>query len=687
MKTTYGQNTFTTGQVSVEYQARADHDRYASSLKELKNGIALPQGAVTKRPGTKYVGTLSGVVRLIPFHFSRLQAYMLVFTEDTIQFAYDGEILLDGLSPYEVATTYKEEDLPLIKYVQSADVLFLFCPGHKIKQLRRNDVLDFTLSDFETTGGPYLDVNIDSGKTLTIGTAGAVDTTTSLTASGTGFEPFTEDWVGRLVRLERAGKWRSLEITAYTSSTVVTGTWLAANPASFTAGATTSWRWGAWSELEDIGYPTIGKIYQQRLVLANNAGNSNRIWVSRTNDYYNFEPTEEDGTIIDSNAFDFLIPGEGVDGISWLESGKVISVGTAGGEFSVRAGSVSSPEPITPTSLTVSTETKIGSSPLSRTHRPNNNAIVFFDLTTRRIMEYIYAYQSDGYEAPELTILARNITESGVVASCFTHDMMWFCRNDGLLCSMVYQKDQKVVNFSEHPLGGVDAKVLDVQSLYSADGKNYEVWMVVSRTVDGGTVITLEVLRETAALSDVLSEEEIIYTDASVTYNGVAVTELDGLDHLEGEFVSIRVNGTVLEPQEVVSGKIPLVYDTSNGWTTLEIVAGLAYNFKITTLDPAIPVQTGTTVGIKKQLCWMKVILSDTGHLSVSSGDYPSESLIFDETDLTMGIGQGLHSGIYQITPFTEVSEELSVTLNSDYPTPVTILAIIYHYDIKIGEE
>ena len=75
------QSRFTEGQVSPRFQGLVDEPTYAAALKTLKNWVVLPQGAVTRRPGTYYAASTKsdGQVRLIPFNFGAGDSYILEF--------------------------------------------------------------------------------------------------------------------------------------------------------------------------------------------------------------------------------------------------------------------------------------------------------------------------------------------------------------------------------------------------------------------------------------------------------------------------------------------------------------------------------------------------------------------------------------------------------------------------------
>ena len=76
------QVSFAAGELSPRLYGRSDLLKYASGAELIENFIVRPEGGLMRRPGTRFAGATrnpSGRVRLVPFVFSTLQAYMLEF--------------------------------------------------------------------------------------------------------------------------------------------------------------------------------------------------------------------------------------------------------------------------------------------------------------------------------------------------------------------------------------------------------------------------------------------------------------------------------------------------------------------------------------------------------------------------------------------------------------------------------
>ena len=91
--------SFAGGELSPEMFGRIDDQKFQTGAAKMRNFIALPQGPVVNRPGTKFVREVKDSTkktRLIPFTYSTTQTMVLEFGEGYIRFHTQGETLLVG---------------------------------------------------------------------------------------------------------------------------------------------------------------------------------------------------------------------------------------------------------------------------------------------------------------------------------------------------------------------------------------------------------------------------------------------------------------------------------------------------------------------------------------------------------------------------------------------------------------
>jgi hypothetical protein len=204
-RTTLALSSFVSGELGPKLEGRTDFDKYRTGCKTLENFIVHPQGAATRRVGTKFVSevkTSANKTRLIPFEFSTTQTYILEFGNQYIRFYKDKARILSGGSAYEIVTPYLTAELFEIKFAQSADVLYICHPNHAVRKLSRTGHTSWTLEELLFSYGPYLDEN---SETTTMSVASVNGTGVTVTASSvtginnnTGFQ--TTD-IGRLIHV------------------------------------------------------------------------------------------------------------------------------------------------------------------------------------------------------------------------------------------------------------------------------------------------------------------------------------------------------------------------------------------------------------------------------------------------------------------------------------------------------
>tara|TARA_R100001594_G_scaffold3669_1_gene13577 strand:+ start:668 stop:3289 length:2622 start_codon:yes stop_codon:yes gene_type:complete len=179
------QSSFSEGRISPRLHGQIDIPSYKTSLKTLENFIVLPQGSVARRPGTYYVSEASTTTayqsKLVPFYYGQGQSYVLEFYADNIKIFYNNGILglqSNNATQFTIASTgYTATEIADIKYIQSADVIFLAHPNHPPKKIERTvptssetgygsraeDGSYWAISNIDFVDGPYDELNkVDS---------------------------------------------------------------------------------------------------------------------------------------------------------------------------------------------------------------------------------------------------------------------------------------------------------------------------------------------------------------------------------------------------------------------------------------------------------------------------------------------------------------------------------------------
>lgn len=653
--------TFNGGEWSPSLYGRVDLPKYQNACRSLLNFIPLPQGAATRRPGTRFIATAKNnqSVRLIPFEYSTTQAYVIEAGDRYFRFYKDrGRIETAPNRPVEIITPYRAEDLGQIKWAQSADVLYLCHPNYPVYKLSRLSHTNWQLREIDPKDGPYLEVN---GTDTTLQPS-AVSGSVTVTASADIFEASD---VGRLIRLQHADIWGWGKITSFSSSRQV---WVDVKGNFNAATATKVWRMGAWGG--GYGWPSCVTFYEERLFFAGTPRQPQTLWASVAGDYENFAPSNREGKVLVDNSLNFTISDDRVNAIRWLSAGKTLAVGTVGGEFSVRASTLN--EALTPDNMTVRRESTVGSADQMAIRI--NQAVLFVQRAGRKLYESAYSLERDGMAAPEMTLLSRHITQGGIREIAFQQEpwaIVWAALEDGGLAGLTYLREQEVVGWHRHRLGGQQVRVLSIASI--AGFAQDELWLAVCRGKDANAVLSIEVLEsEFQPTSATQDSNQAFFVDSGLTYDGPATRRIRGLDHLVGQTVQILADGAT-HPDLVVD---------SGGGINLDrparlVQAGLGYESVLETMDLEAPLADGSAQGRPKRITRATVKLLHSLGGSVGFDPDNLEQIPFREGKMPMDQSPPLFTGDKRVVFPKGWDRVARVMVRQQQPLPMTVLAIV----------
>ena len=622
-KASIAQRSFNAGELSPQIKGRTDLEKYSNGCDEMINFLPQVHGPARKRPGTRFVKEVkdsSKFHRLIPFEFSTEQAYVLEFGDKTLRFYVNGGVLLSSGVPYEISTPYSSGDLAALDFAQSADVVYIAHPDYPPHKLSRFGATNWTITPVIFKWPPFNDENTDATTLTASAVTGSITVTSSanlfVAADVGSFFRISEvlaskhdQWTpsvsvssgafrwyqGNLYEATSSGttgsrppihtegtesdgavNWAFLhdgngyfQITAFTSATQVSANVIKRLP---TSSATKKWSEGAWSSRR--GYPGTVTFYEDRLWFAGSKNRPQTLWASTSGDYENFQAGTKD-----DDALNYTINTQDMNTIHWLSPGKVLAIGTANGEFTLSATQIS--DPVTPTNVRIVPQTTFGSAENVRPLKIGN-VIIFLQRAQRKLREYVYNFETDSYVAPNMNVLAEHITGSGVSDMAYQQEpyqIVWSVCTCGTLIGMTYERQEEVVGWHRHTLGG---DVESVAVIPHWDGDQDVLFMIVRRTINGQTKRYVEYIEK--YYDDVQS----FYVDCGLTYEGPPVTTLSGLGHLEGQEVAILVDGAVHPNLTVESGSITLQYPGSI------IHVGLPYTARLRTM----PIEAGAADGV-----------------------------------------------------------------------------------------
>ena len=143
------QPAFTGGEISAEVANRVDLDKYQLAVLQAYNCLIKPHGPIYRRPGMKYMARTKYSDKaciLVPFNGADSTDYLLEIGEKYIRVHKNGLYI-----NIEVMTPYAADMLQDLRFVQSADTMFIASGKYPVKQLARYSDTDWRFADFEIT--------------------------------------------------------------------------------------------------------------------------------------------------------------------------------------------------------------------------------------------------------------------------------------------------------------------------------------------------------------------------------------------------------------------------------------------------------------------------------------------------------------------------------------------------------
>jgi hypothetical protein len=596
---------------------------------------------------------------------------LLQFRNETAKAIFVDDVSLIDNAALNIDTPYAEADLFSLEGPQTADELYFFHSSYPTHKLQRFGDTSWSLIEVAWQDGPWLPLNSTTTTLTPSATSGVSVTITASAVTGINDnEGFKSTDVGRLVRIDNPASgvaWGWGVITA--TNGVLTAT-VDVKKAFGTTNADVRWRLGAWSET--TGYPQAATFFEQRLYVAATTNQLQTFWASQTADFENHKPDDDADTVEDDDALDFTLSADDVNAIRWLSAGEdSLAIGTSGGEWIPSStGAV-----ITPNDITVRRQTTHGSADVQPVRV--GSIVLFVQRAKRKLREFGFSFENDGFRAPDMTRLAGHITYGGIVEIDYAQEresVIAAVRADGQLLLMTYRREEDAVGWSRQIVGGsFGAGNAVVESVSVIPGANDagqttdssdrdEIWVIVKRTINGATKRYVEFFeRDWEQGFDV---EDAYYADSIITYDGTSTATITGLDHLEGETVKVWADGAEQTDKTVSSGSITI--DTAA--SVVQVGLGYFHHYKGLKWDSGNP--AGTAVGKIKRIHGITFVLLDT--YSIKYGPNVSKLLTS-----TVGTDGGpLFSGELTVAFDGPYDRDSRIEIRSDSPSPFTLLAI-----------
>lgn len=403
---------------------------------------------------------------------------------------------------------------------------------------------------------------------------------------------------------------------------------------------------------DDNGYPKMACFFQDRLVLAATKKEPYSIWMSRTGDYPNFGIEKVDGGVTDDSAIKAdLITRNGFE-ILHLVPAKDLVILTTGNEWIIEGSSV-----ITPAKINPRPQTMRGSNTCPPQHI--GNRIVHVQRSGKTVRDLGYQYDADNYNGDDLTLLATHLTEGHkLVSSAYIQEpnsTLYYVRDDGVLLSLAFIKEQNVFAWSHHKTDGKYKKVTSIPN-----GVSDILYVTVER--DGKIYIE-------RFNPDI---EAAVYMDSYVTGSGSSIEA----PHLTGKTVQVLADGTRLQDAQVPENGL-----VAFGQSFSDITIGLAYETRVKQPGPDIGLKEGTMQAriSKINTVVLRVEKSYGGHIGYTFKDM--DELRYEDYE-TLETGD-----IVQQMPVANIGSNTRnhICIKHNEPFPFELNAIIREVSIDGG--
>ena len=650
-------SSFTAGEISPRLEGQITLEKYRQGLSELTNMVVMPHGGVTRRPGTEFLGEVknsAAKARLIPFQFKTSDTYILEFGPETMRVYRNGLQVLTGSAKTITGVTQANPGVITSNShgFSDGDEIYITGVGGMTQLNDRNYIVDnattntFTLTDL-------FGVAIDTTAFTTFTSGGTADKIYQISTPYVEADLFTLRYAqsaDTMYIVHPSYDIRVLSRTGSAAWTLATAS-IVGSPTPSLSGSNNR--------------PSVVTFFEQRLVFGNTNNNPQTLWFSKNGDYLNFTV----GTAAD-DALIYTIASNQVNAIRYLSATRVLTLGTSGGEYVVTA---TSDGPVTPTTTLIRKYSNYGTAPIEPVQVAD--VTLFLQRGNRKIREFKYVgdINADAYQAPDMSILAEHITEGGITQFAYQQEpdsVIWMVRADGTLVGMTYRREEQVVAFHKHVIGGTfsggQAVVESVATLPTDTGED-ELYMVVKRTINGVTKRYIELMKP-FSFGGVTTGA--FFVDSGLAYSGSAVTTLSGLHHLQGETVSILANGASHQDKTVANGAVGL-----NVSTTVAAI-GYGYTSVMETLRLEAGSVDGTSQGKPKRIHAITVRLHETVGAEIGSGSDKLDRIYFRDSSMSMDQAVPLFTGDKDVEFEGGFDDDDRIYARQTQPLPLTVLAL-----------
>jgi hypothetical protein len=395
-----------------------------------------------------------------------------------------------------------------------------------------------------------------------------------------------------------------------------------------------------------------------------------KIWFSVAADYESFADRDDGGIVTSDMAASIQLTSDQPSEIKWMSPADNLIIGTVGPEFVV--GEITRQDVFGPGNIKASPQTYFGS--MSAAPAKIGSTTFFVQSSGRKIRELSYSLDVDGLASIDITRLSPRMIPKSATAIQLAyqqepHSIIWIVRDDGGLIGFTYNREENVFGWHRHTLGGSGVFVESVECIPESGGNRDEVWLCSKRTINGTTRHYIEVMQDEWDSS--LDIEDAWFVDCGLKYDGSPATTISGLDHLEGQSLSILADGSAHPSRTVSGGAIALQVSAS------VVIAGLSQTATLATKRIEAGTQAGTAQTRIKKISKVWVRFLDTVGGKAGPTQTNLQTILFRRASDPMGGAIEAFTGDKEIDWRGGYERDGIIWYVNDQPLPCTIVALV----------
>jgi hypothetical protein len=444
-------------------------------------------------------------------------------------------------------------------------------------------------------------------------------------------------------------------------------------------------------------YPSCATYFQQRKVFAGSLNSPQTIWMTQSANFKNMDISNPSQA---SDAITATVASNQVNAIKYLVPMNNLVVMTSSAAWMLMGGYITNPVAVTPSNIVVAPQNAIGCADLPPI--VINYDILYVQSKGSIVRDLAYNFYAQVYTGTDMSILSNHLFFGhNMERWCYAEQpfyQVWVVRDDGILLSFTYLKEQDVYAWAHHDSfgnSGADGfvSVASIPEQQIAGINVDSVYFVVERTIaginGGNPVYYVERMNCRNFLTNGVSDvTKAWFVDCGLQYNGSAPSAggtgegqtlvVSGLDHLNGASVSILADGNVQPSQVVQNGTVTLNFPATI------VTVGLPYVAQLQTLCMEPEGMAMQVQDYRKKIAAVAVRVTDTRGLKVGPNFNDLTEIKMRSSGVYMGQAIPLFTGDQRVVIDNQYLVDDDVCIQADQPLPCTILGIIP--EVAIGD-